>query len=173
MSQYLEIVCAFVMILAIIIAFLSVPNDLYSLFIDNGFDLDDFIKKSFELVIGVELLKMFCRHDIDSVVEVLLFSIARQIVIEHLPVKEALLGIVAVAILFGVRRFLFVPALDDPDKVTQKLERDEYIHQRIAQAIAQYRKEFGSTTLEESAVQSVHTAAAATDAEDNGEIGSE
>ena len=55
MSQYLEIVCALVLIVAILIAFLSVPADLHDLFLDNGFDLDDFIKKSFELSIGVEL----------------------------------------------------------------------------------------------------------------------
>ncbi len=73
-SSYLEIACALVLIVAICIAFIPVPQNLYSLYLDNGFDLSDFMKKSFDLVIGVELLKMFCRHDIDSIVEVLLFS---------------------------------------------------------------------------------------------------
>lgn len=159
MSQYLEIVCALVLIVAILTAFLSVPSDLHNLFLDNGFDLDDFIKKSFELVIGVELLKMFCRHDIDSVVEVLLFAVARQIVIEHMPIQEALIGIVSVAILFAIRRFLFVSALDDPDKASQELEKDSYIHQRVAEAIAQYKKEAAAaTSLQEKASQMVHTA---------------
>ena len=75
-SSYLEIVCALILIVAILIAFVPVPHNLYSLYLDNGFDLSDFMKKSFDLVIGVELLKMFCRHDIDSIVEVLLFSVA-------------------------------------------------------------------------------------------------
>lgn len=61
----------------------AVPHNLYSLYLDNGFDLSDFMKKSFDLVIGIELLKMFCRHDLDSIVEVLLFSVARQMVIDH------------------------------------------------------------------------------------------
>ena len=77
-SSYLEIVCALILIVAILIAFVPVPHNLYSLYLDNGFDLSDFMKKSFDLVIGVELLKMFCRHDIDSIVEVLLFSVARR-----------------------------------------------------------------------------------------------
>lgn len=76
-SSYLEIVCALILIVAILIAFVPVPHNLYSLYLDNGFDLSDFMKKSFDLVIGVELLKMFCRHDIDSIVEVLLFSVAK------------------------------------------------------------------------------------------------
>ena len=86
-SSYLEIACALVLIVAICIAFIPVPQNLYSLYLDNGFDLSDFMKKSFDLVIGVELLKMFCRHDIDSIVEVLLFSVARQMVIDHLAIK--------------------------------------------------------------------------------------
>ena len=93
-SSYLEIVCALILIVAILIAFVPVPHNLYSLYLDNGFDLSDFMKKSFDLVIGVELLKMFCRHDIDSIVEVLLFSVARQMVIDHLAIKEALIGCV-------------------------------------------------------------------------------
>lgn len=156
-SSYLEIACAMILIIAILIAFVPVPHNLYSLYLDNGFDLADFMKKSFDLVIGVELLKMFCRHDIDSVVEVLLFSVARQMVIDHLAMKEALIGCIAVAILFAVRRFLFVPVLDNPDEQEQKLERDQYIKERIADAIAAYKKENSAVTLRERAEASVNT----------------
>ena len=159
-SSYLEIVCALILIVAILIAFVPVPHNLYSLYLDNGFDLSDFMKKSFDLVIGVELLKMFCRHDIDSIVEVLLFSVARQMVIDHLAIKEALIGCVAVAILFAVRRFLFVPILDNPDEQERKLEKDQYIKERIADAIAAYKKEIGATSLRERAESSINTAAA-------------
>lgn len=159
-SSYLEIVCALILIVAILIAFVPVPHNLYSLYLDNGFDLSDFMKKSFDLVIGVELLKMFCRHDIDSIVEVLLFSVARQMVIDHLAIKEAFIGCVAVAILFAVRRFLFVPILDNPDEQERKLEKDQYIKERIADAIAAYKKEIGATSLRERAESSINTAAA-------------
>ena len=152
-SSYLEIVCALILIV-------PVPHNLYSLYLDNGFDLSDFMKKSFDLVIGVELLKMFCRHDIDSIVEVLLFSVARQMVIDHLAIKEAFIGCAAVAILFAVRRFLFVPILDNPDEQERKLEKDQYIKERIADAIAAYKKEMGATSLRERAESSVNTAAA-------------
>ena len=118
------------------------------------------MKKSFDLVIGVELLKMFCRHDIDSIVEVLLFSVARQMVIDHLAIKEAFIGCIAVAILFAVRRFLFVPILDNPDEQERKLEKDQYIKERIADAIAAYKKEIGATSLRERAESSINTAAA-------------
>ena len=111
-SSYLEIVCALILIVAILIAFVPVPHNLYSLYLDNGFDLSDFMKKSYDLVIGVELLKMFCRHDLDSVVEVLLFAVARQVIIEHTSMVDNLLCMLSVAILFCIRKFLFVSALD-------------------------------------------------------------
>lgn len=157
MSQYLEIACALILIIAILIAFLTIPGNLHSLYLDNGFELSDFIRKSFDLVIGVELLKMFCRHDIDSVVEVLLFAVARQIVIEHMPVQETLIGVASIAILFAIRRFLFVSALDDPSKIEEKLEKDEYIHQKVAEAIARYKKEAAATSVRDYAQNSVHT----------------
>ena len=156
-SSYLEIACALILIVAICIAFIPVPQNLYSLYLDNGFDLSDFMKKSFDLVIGVELLKMFCRHDIDSIVEVLLFSVARQMVIEHLAIKEALIGFRS---LFAVRRFLFVPVLDNPDEAERKLEKDQYIKERIAEAISAYKKENVSVSLRERAEASVNTASA-------------
>lgn len=66
----------------------------------------------FDLIIGIELLKMLCRHDLDSIVEVLLFSVAREMIIEHMPIYLELVGIMAIAILFLVRKYLFVSALD-------------------------------------------------------------
>lgn len=161
-SVYLEIVCALILIVAILVAFLDVPKDMYSLYLDNGFDLDDFIEKSFELVIGVELLKMFCRHNLDSIVEVLLFAVARQIVIEHLPMPECLLGIIAVAILYAVRKFLFIPVLDSPCKSEKKLELDDIMKKEIADGIAAgveaYKKEHPDIVLREKAEQGVFTA---------------
>ena len=167
-SSYLEIVCAMILIVAIFIAFIPVPHNLYSLYLDNGFDLDDFMKKSFDLVIGVELLKMFCRHDIDSVFEVLLFSVARQMVIDHLAMREALIGCIAVAILFAVRRYLFVPVLDNPNEEERKLEKDQYIKERIAEGIASYKKEVAATSLRERAEASINTAAANSVSDKNG-----
>ena len=55
---------------------------------------------------------MFCRHDLDSVVEVLLFAVARQVIIEHTSMVDNLLCMLSVAILFCIRKFLFVSALD-------------------------------------------------------------
>ena len=111
-AQFLELLVALVVIIAIVIAFLGVPGNLKELFINGGFN--DFLKDIFNIIIGIELLKMLCRHGLDSVVEVLLFAVARMMIIDHLRIWEMLIGVTAIAILFLIRKFLFVSALDKP-----------------------------------------------------------
>ena len=99
-SSYLEIVCALILIVAILIAFKGLPTTCTACISTMASIFRFHEEKLRSRLAGVELLKMFCRHDIDSIVEVLLFSVARQMVIDHLAIKEALIGCVAVAILF-------------------------------------------------------------------------
>lgn len=105
-----EILLAFVVIAAILISLVGIPGDLMDLYKNGGFN--DFLKSIFDIIIGIELLKMLCRHDLDSVVEVLLFAVARGMIIEHMPITETLIGVIAIAVLFMIRKYLFISALD-------------------------------------------------------------
>ena len=69
-AMLLELLVALIVIIALIIMFAHVPVDL-KLLVENG-EFNQFLKKMFDLIIGIELLKMLCRHDLDSIVEVLL-----------------------------------------------------------------------------------------------------
>ena len=42
-----------------------------------------------------------------TVIEVLLFAIARQLIVEHTSTLDNLIGIISIAILFAVRKYLF------------------------------------------------------------------
>ena len=64
------------------------------------------------LVVGVEFVKMLCRHSAQTVVEVLLFATARQMVVEHLQPTQTLIGILGIAILFAVRKYLMTDSDD-------------------------------------------------------------
>ena len=121
-SIYLEILLAFIVIIAIGITLLSVPHGLLVLYQDGGFN--NFLQALFDIIIGIELLKMLCRHDLDSVVEVLMFAVAREMVINHMPIIETLIGIIAIAVLFSIRKFLFVSALDkeNPDRMSGEMD---------------------------------------------------
>ena len=65
------------------------------------------------LVIGLELALMLIRHTPGSVIEVMFFAIARKVLIYTTETYEFLIGVVALAGLFAIRRFLFVPKMSD------------------------------------------------------------
>ncbi len=72
-------------------------------------------------VIGVEFVKMITSHSVDSVVDVLLVALARQMVVEHVQPFDALLIIIAVTLLFFVRKYLYIPKIDSfTEKANQK-----------------------------------------------------
>lgn len=117
-AMLLELLVALIVIFALLIMFTQVPNLLKSLVFSGEFN--QFLKNIFDLIIGIELLKMLCRHDLDSVVEVLLFSTAREMIIEHMPIYLTLVGIIAIAVLFMIRKYLFVSALDKGEESPHK-----------------------------------------------------
>lgn len=127
-AQLLEVLVALILIAAIVLSLVSVVlglGDLAShLQEQNAFQ--SFLALAFNVVIGIEFLKMLCRHNVSSAIEVLLFAIARQMVIEHTTPVENLLMVTSIAILFAIRKFLFIPGLDDkhPGEKKETQERD-------------------------------------------------
>ena len=58
------------------------------------------------LAIGAELIKMLCKHTPETIIEVLAFALARQLIVGHTAPWENLITVVAIAVLFAIRRFL-------------------------------------------------------------------
>ena len=58
------------------------------------------------LAIGAELIKMLCKHTPETVIEVLAFALARQLIVGHAAPWENLITVSAIAILFAIRKFL-------------------------------------------------------------------
>ena len=63
-----------------------------------------------DIVIGIEFIKMLAKHSPGSSLEVLLYAIARHLVVGHDSAVENLLSVGAIALIFIVRKFFFVPA---------------------------------------------------------------
>ena len=58
----------------------------------------------------IEFIKMLAKHSPGSSLEVLLYAIARHLVVGHDSAVENLLSVGAIALIFIVRKFFFVPA---------------------------------------------------------------
>ncbi|MBQ4087744.1 MAG: hypothetical protein IJC78_05810 [Clostridia bacterium] len=78
-----------------------------SSFFENGIDsLVQLLDKAITLAIGAELIKMLCKHTPETIIEVLAFALARQLIVGHAAPWENLVTVFAIAILFAIRRFL-------------------------------------------------------------------
>ena len=131
-AQLLEILVSFLVIIAILFSFATILHQLGIMAADPtaADGLQAFLSTAFTVVIGIEFLKMLSRHNLSSVVEVLLFAISRQMVIEHTSPTENLLMVAAIAALFLIRKFLFIPGLDD--KQTLTVPRSDEPHEEPA-----------------------------------------
>lgn len=71
-----------------------------------------FLESALDLVIGIEFIKMLIKHTPGSVVEVLLFALSRHMVLEGGNSMENLLTVCAIAVIFVIRKFLFVETFE-------------------------------------------------------------
>lgn len=72
----------------------------------ESFSVGDFFSSALLLVMGLEFVKMLALHTAASVIDVLLFTIARQMIVTHGSSLDTLLGVAAVAGIFAIRKFL-------------------------------------------------------------------
>ncbi len=82
------------------------------------------------LAIGAELIKMLCKHTPETIIEVLAFALARQLIVGHAQPLENLITVAAIALLFVIRRFLLKrhDMVETPDGLVDASEEKEEIH---------------------------------------------
>lgn len=108
LSNILEFVISFMLAIGIILLCFRVAVSIYNIPDLNAWpNYEDLLETCFNLIIGVELIKMMYSHSPQTVFEVLLFAIARQIIIDHSSIWSSLVGVCAIAVLFATRKFLF------------------------------------------------------------------
>ena len=75
-------------------------------FSPEDFSVGSFLSSALLLVMGVEFVKLLALHTADAVLDVLLFTIVRQMIVSHTDALETLLGVAAVAGIFAIKKFL-------------------------------------------------------------------
>ena len=125
-SRYTEIARSIVILVVIALAGIRLIMEIADTSIstmDTQF-FTTFLSQALSLVVGVEFVKMLCQHSAQTVVEVLMFATARQMVVEHLGPNETLLGVISIAILFGIRKYL----MTDNDDMNSHKNKDAETH---------------------------------------------
>lgn len=110
-STLLEIVLSGLVLIGLLLSFVPLLKWMPGLLFDgNDVEIRGFLERALDIVIGVEFIKMLAKHSPGSSLEVLLYAIARHMVVGHESAMENLLSVSAIALIFIVRRFFFVPA---------------------------------------------------------------
>lgn len=128
-ARVLELILSVLLIIMIVIftikliieaftpEFIMAESDMFNLFIEE----------LMTLAVGVELIKMLCVHTPGTVVEVLLFAIARSIVVSHSSVVDTFVGVMCIIVLFATRKFLFL----EQDRVHKDKQQEEVVEDTI------------------------------------------
>ena len=94
--------------------------------------LTDFLEMALNIAVGVEFVKMLCKHTPETIIEVLLFATARQMIVYHGSTLDTLIGVACIAGLFATRKYLFC-AFDATEeaifRATQKARTINWLYQ--------------------------------------------
>ena len=131
LATIMELFIAFMLAIGIILlsfrlagSLINIPNfDVYP-------NYEDLLETCFNLIIGVELIRMVYMHQPGTVFEVLLFAIARQIIIDHSSPLNSLIGVVAIACLFATRKYLFCE-FDEAEKIFFRANQKVFLVNRL------------------------------------------
>ena len=110
-STLLEILLSGLVLIGLLLSVVPLLQWMPGLLVDgNEVEIRTFLERALDIVIGIEFIKMLAKHSPGSSLEVLLYAIARHMVIGHESAFENLLSVGAIALIFIVRKFFFVPA---------------------------------------------------------------
>lgn len=136
-SKWVELFISAIIMIAVIGGTIYLVKDVVQLMMNypTSRDIYKFVGVAFNLVICIEFVKMLCKHTPDTLVEVMMFAIARQMIVEHTSPQQNLIVVLAIAILFAIKKFFF-GKFDDIDKTvflpTQRISSiNELVHVEI------------------------------------------
>jgi hypothetical protein len=107
--RILELVVAVFVLGGILIAILSLLKEDVHLIQELLNDMSVFrhyLEQVFTIVIGIEFLEMLCHPNSDNVIQVLIFLVARHMIVETTTPFEDFISVVSVTILFLLRRYM-------------------------------------------------------------------
>ena len=108
-AQAMEIVMAVIILAAIVIRAGLLLAGLAQEMREQpmSFSIDDFLDKVLLIIMGIEFVKMLMLHTYGAVIDVLLFAMARQMIIAHDGPEGTLLSVLSVALIFAIKKFLY------------------------------------------------------------------
>ena len=111
-SSLLEVLLSGLVLIGLLLSVVPLIRWMPGLLFDgNEAEIRTFLERSLDIVIGIEFIKMLAKHSPGSSLEVLLYAIARHMVVGHESALDNLISVGAIALIFVVRKFFFCAGL--------------------------------------------------------------
>ena len=117
--RVLELIVALFVLGGIVLAIMSLLKDDIKIFQELLNDITVFrhyLEKVFIIVIGIEFLEMLCHPNSDNVIQVLIFLVARHIIVGETTPFEDFVSVLSIAVLIVLRKYMHG---------SQKIDSDE------------------------------------------------
>ena len=110
-SSLLEVLLSGLVLIGLLLSVVPLIRWMPGLLFDgNEAEIRTFLERSLDIVIGIEFIKMLAKHSPGSVLEVLLYAIARHMIVGHEDAVQNLVSVLAIALIFIIRKYFFVPS---------------------------------------------------------------
>ncbi len=108
--ELLERGVAVLVLIGILLSICSLIKD-FAIFREILEDMESFrvyLDEIFVIVIGIEFLQMLCRPNSDNIMEVLIFLVARHMIVTETTAVEDFISVISIILLCVLRRYLHV-----------------------------------------------------------------
>ncbi len=108
----LHCIISVTIVAAIVITLWSLPQQLMRCSDVESKSLITFLEYIINIIIAAELIHVLLHQSLDTIVEILTLALTRELILEPMQTYELFIGIAGIALLFAVRKFLFVSGKD-------------------------------------------------------------
>lgn len=121
--ELLELVVAVLVLIGILLSICSLVKDfvIFKEILNHTESFRSYLDQIFVIVIGIEFLQMLCRPNSDNIMEVLIFLVARHMIVTDTTPFEDFISVISIILLCVLRRYLH----DTRERAEAKAENPE------------------------------------------------
>lgn len=127
LCESLEMAVALIVLTGILLTILSLLSDfeIFRAMLRDTSQFKPFLEDIFVIVIGIEFLQMLCRPNSDNVMEVLIFLVARHMIIGDTTPFEDFISVISIGLLCVVRRYLHIAKEKEKEREREREQKQE------------------------------------------------
>ena len=112
-TSIIMILLSVVLICGVLVSFVDIPKHFAAIVAGKPDALLGLLEFAAGAIIGIELVYVIIAQNLESVIEILMIALTRELLIRYWELWEIVMGIIGIAILFAVKKFL----LEKNDKI--------------------------------------------------------